>query len=1278
MTLTKGIRYAVITLLLIVLLLVGLIGSLMTQKGLHFALYQATRWVPGLQIAQVQGSWRDLTLKNVGYQMPGVTVKLAELHLSLDVHCLKHLSLCVNALTTSGVDVDVDTAALPPSESEPDTADDKPLSAITTPYPIELRLLKVNNLNVRVDGTAIALAEFRTAAHWQGKTLTIQPSHLQSLKVVQPKPPVEEKKGELSKQVSDKFAQDKAKRKIGKRQPAESIAQEKPLGERLSALFSQPLLPDLPKLQLPLEINVKRLSGDDIQIAGDNQITINHILLRAVAMDSQVRLNTLIVRSPQGNISATGYLQPDKQWPLDLVLNGDVNVAPLKGERLKITAQGNVRDVLSIKANLSGPFKATLAIETELAKAGLPINVALDSPTLQWPLAKQPDYQAKSLRLRLNGSVRNYVLSMRSDIRGRDIPAMQLLFDGKGNEQQFTLQRLRVATLQGHADLNAVLDWRNALSWKGQLRLDGINTAKQWPAWPANLNGKIDTQGSLYGGNWQLALPTLQLDGTVKQNPLNLRGSLSGNQSGQWKIPQLHLSLGQNKIDIRGELSDKLSLDANINAPRLDGNLPGLAGSAKGMIKLRGDSKAPQLLADLTASGLRWQDIALQQLNIKGDIHANQQVEGQLDLQLKGFKQGDMLIHSLSLIAKGSEKQHQLNLTMEGKPFAGQLALSGQFDRNSERWQGRLSNTQFNTPVGEVRLLNTVALDYLHNKQKISIGPHCWRNPNAEVCVPKTLEIGADGEASIDLKRLDLAIAKPFLPKDTALQGVFTGRADVHWQANSDLPQGKLSLIGNGVKITQNVQGHRLPIAFNTLNLNANIDHAQAQLEWLLRIAGNGEFDGNVVVSDPHNRRGLSGNVNIKQLSLAMFNPILAQGEKVQGMLNAALRLGGSVQRPEVFGQLTLDKADFDAQFMPFDITEGRLALQFAGMSSILDGVIKTSKGQISLSGDADWHNLDAWRAKIAAKGKRIRITIPPAVRLDASPDVVLEASPQALALQGSIDIPWARITVQELPEDAVSVSSDEVMLTSEHKPVEPPSMGMAINSHLSIRLGDDVHLDAFGLKARLGGALNVIQDRHGLGLNGQVNIPRGRFHVYGQDLIVRKGEIIFSGSPEQPLLNIEAIRNPDSIEGNVIAGVRITGLADKPKLDIFSDPAMSQQEALSYLLRGQGLDASGADSNAMTSLLVGMGVAKSGKLVGKIGETFGVSNLTLDSQGVGDNSQVVVSGYVLPDLQVKYGVGVFDSLATLTLRYRLMPQLYLEAVSGLNQALDLLYQFEF
>ncbi|MBF4102435.1 translocation/assembly module TamB domain-containing protein [Gallibacterium anatis] len=85
----------------------------------------------------------------------------------------------------------------------------------------------------------------------------------------------------------------------------------------------------------------------------------------------------------------------------------------------------------------------------------------------------------------------------------------------------------------------------------------------------------------------------------------------------------------------------------------------------------------------------------------------------------------------------------------------------------------------------------------------------------------------------------------------------------------------------------------------------------------------------------------------------------------------------------------------------------------------------------------------------------------------------------------------------------------------------------------------------------------------------------------------------------------------------------------------------------------------------------------KTGKAVGQIGETFGIRNLNLETQGLGDQSQVVVSGYLTPRLQVKYGVGLFEPLAELTLRYRLLPKLYLQSVSGTSQAVDLLYQFE-
>lgn len=1245
-----------------------------TSNGLHIALNGAARWVPGLDIASVSGGWRDLTVKGVKYQMPGMAVSVGQLYLSLDLSCFKHSSLCINALTAQDVDVALHTKER--VSSTPTKAIREPATYLSTPYQIILRMFALDNVKVSVDDIAISLAELRTGAQFQAHALTLMPTKINSLMIALPKTlhnPWQQSvlSGvEVMKKVSEQVD------KIAKSAP-QSV--EMPLGETLKLLFAKPLLPDLPEICLPLDITIKEINGKHLRLISDTNVLITHLLLQASSKNQRIQLDNFDVELPQGTLSIQGQVTLTGDLPINMVANSTLNISPLKGEQITLNLDGGLREVLKVIINLSGPVGAQLNVQAHLAEVGLPLAMTLQSKQLKWPLNGESQYEVKDFQLRFNGKAAEYALSTRANIRGHGLPPATLMLDGKGNIEQFKLERLRLGALQGNADLTALLDWSNAIGWNAQLTLSGINSTKQWPECLAKLDGKIITHGSLHRGNWQVQVPVLQLDGNLKHNKVTARGMLSGNADGQWQISNISLTLGRNQLNISGQFDEKSwNLDANIDAPHLDGIFPGLGGTVKGLLKLRGNLHAPQVLADLRACGLQWQALRINQVKIDGDVRSTDQIQGQVAVRVEELKQNTTEVRLLTFNAKGSEKRHQMQLEVDGKPMSGQLAVQGGFDRQQQRWHGNLNNTRFDTPVGEWRLTRPITLQYLNTTQKISIGSHCWQNPNAELCVPKTLEAGKSGEARLMFNRFDLAMFKSFLSAETVLSGVFTAQANISWESGGALPEVKVSLMGNGVKVVQKVLGNTLPITFDILTLNAGLNSGLAQADWLIKLNKNGQFNGHIQVVDPQVRRNITGNINITDISLAKINPTLLRGEKVAGMINANLRLNGSVQKPRLFGQLMLDKVNVQGHWMPFDMIDCRLAMNFNGMTSTLEGLISTKRGQLNVTGDADWRELKAFHARITAKGNKLRVTVQPMIRIDVSPDLVFDATPQLFSLNGSVDIPWARITVQELPESAVSISSDEVMLNNQLKPIQPKTASIVINSNLMIHIGDDVRLDAFGLKARLKGDLKVVQDKKGLGLNGQINIPSGHCYAYGQDLIIRKGQLMFSGSPDQPMLNIEAIRNVESAEDDITAGVRVTGSVDSPKLEIFSDPAKSQQEALSYLLRGQGLHSSGADGNAITSMLISIGVAKSGQLVGKIGEAFGVSDLALDTQWVGDTSQVVVSGYVLPGLQVKYGVGIFDSLATLTLRYRLMPKLYLEAVSGLDQALDLIYQFEF
>jgi len=287
--------------------------------------------------------------------------------------------------------------------------------------------------------------------------------------------------------------------------------------------------------------------------------------------------------------------------------------------------------------------------------------------------------------------------------------------------------------------------------------------------------------------------------------------------------------------------------------------------------------------------------------------------------------------------------------------------------------------------------------------------------------------------------------------------------------------------------------------------------------------------------------------------------------------------------------------------------------------------------------------------------------------------------------------VPWTRIEVDQVPPSAVSPSSDTIIIErpSDEDTSNPAELadgsdtakalneaGMALDVRIGIHIGPDARLEAMGLKTKLRGDLDVRQSKGGVQVFGEVNLVDGTYKSFGQDLQISKGQVLLAGPPSSPRLNIEAIRDPDNTEDDVTAGVRVTGLASSPSVEIFSDPSMDESSALSYLLRGEGLDSDTSSDSAVTSALIGMSLAQSGQVVGQIGETFGVRDLSLDSSGSGDDSQVVVSGYIAPDLKLSYGVGLFSPIAELTLRYKLFRNLYAEAVSGTAQAVDLLYSF--
>ena len=652
-----------------------------------------------------------------------------------------------------------------------------------------------------------------------------------------------------------------------------------------------------------------------------------------------------------------------------------------------------------------------------------------------------------------------------------------------------------------------------------------------------------------------------------------------------------------------------------------------------------------------------------------------------------------MRFESISTTLAGNLASHQLTATVKGGPAPATLSITGGLARDFSRWQGSLDRITVETPLGKAAS-DAATLNVALNNATATLGAHCWQlpagvtkgTPTNRVCVAEPATLGTQGQAHLTVERFDLASLAPLLGPDLRLKGLFTGGASARWDLNQTgvLPQVTLDLQNQGVTVTRETDNGSVVIPFDAITLQAKTTAKDAQVALMVAPQKNGRLTANVTVADVARDRRLRGRITLEKITLDALNELFSSGEVAKGHLEADVGLAGTLAHPELDGFIKLTEADIQDGLVPLDIQPSDMTVHFTGSHSTLDGMLRTSDGEVEMTGSADWSDLTDPKATVRLRTLRdgreetLGLTVPPYAKLNMAADVTASADNKGLNINGEVVIPQGTITIEKLPESAVQPSDDLVMLKRDLTPVKPKSAGLPIHSNLKITVGPKVRVDAFDLKAGLTGSLVMTQGPNGLGLSGNINLRRGRFYAYGQALQITKGEILFAGPIDNPILNLEAIRDPNATEDGVTAGLRVTGSAIKPKVTIYSTPAMSQEAALSYLLRGQGLGSSGSDGQAVATALLGMGLSQTSSIVGSIGNAFGISDLSVGSEGVGDKTKVVVSGHLLPRLQLKYGVGVFDSLATFTLRYRLWPRLYLQGIWDEAQTLDLLYRWEF
>lgn len=923
------------------------------------------------------------------------------------------------------------------------------------------------------------------------------------------------------------------------------------------------------------------------------------------------------------------------------------------------------------------------------------LNIKRSLPALEF-------FNSQKGQLSYQGIPDNYALKLAANLHTNKTPQGDWQVDAKGQKQQLDMSQLSYLGNGGAINGQGQLNWQQGLAWHSQLQLTNLKTEAWLPSVAAQITGATELSGQWNSQHKAVQLAQTQLQGHFNDLPLVIDSQqfniniepLSLAHMPAFYSQQTQITWGENQLKLEGGVTQEtwsLVVDSQLN--NLGQLLPQLQGQLNGLIIVNGQQQQPLLNLDLYAQDIVFdKKIALESATLNGTLNELGQQESHLQLTTHQIEVANRVIPDVSIALQGTQNQHQLTWQLSAEPVIAEGLLQGSLD-NQLNWQGQSERGLVKVRDFLWELQQPFALMWQMQPKQISVAEHCWQAEQAKLCNQEALLASpSQAHANIALTQLEMSRLGALLPEDLAWRGALEGQATVNWVANQPLQFSASLLTNNGeIGLTQE-DGAPLTLPYHQLRLTAknNEDnHIALRFDMQAPNMGQGYVDARI---DPQaTPYQMNGAMLLEKVNLAILKPFLPNMRHLAGEMNLSGGLTGEITRPDFYGEFSLKNGEALAKNIPIDITQTNIQASIRGKEAKISGSLNSGGGVANIAGQAQWHELTP-KLHLNVVGKQLSLVQKPLFTAKVSPNINLNIQPYLVDIKGEALVEDALLQPQALSNNAILLSPDVRVidaLSSQHiKIVKKVAKQWDINADIELLLGDNVFFSGFGLQSKLTGGLRLQQQKQrGMQAVGEIQLDKeAKYEAYGQRLNIRQGQILFAGSIAQPALSIEAIKE---VDGKVV-GVRVDGRANLPNLTLFADTPMSQDEMLGYLLLGRPLYQDGQlaildntntgnnDGALLASAALSLGVKGGQGLASGIGTALGVKDVALSAEGSGDDAQFTVSGYLTPSLYLRYGVGVFTPVNKVTLRYKLTKSVYLEAVSSVESALDLFYNFKF
>ena len=1016
----------------------------------------------------------------------------------------------------------------------------------------------------------------------------------------------------------------------------------------------------------PLEIALARASVDQLIIRGETDTIVEHVELSGMWSGQRLSIAQL----------SGSYQGLDAQADGSIVLSDPIGLSAgvawsteLDDGR-QFIGQADVEGDLSefeFSHELLAPFsvittgRITLGAEphVDLVSTSDAISYTSGERTLTF----------SNGRLALSGWLDAVDAELDGSLIAQDLPPARISGVGSGNTESVQLDSLALEFDRGRVQVSGRLGWAAAIQWALDVAITDVDPSQLFPEWPGALSGVFSVTGSQSADGLAFDADKIALSGVLRGQPVELKGRVRTDGK-RFMLRSVRLASGANYVTVDGTYGGQMALTYDTDIRDLSILGEGWQGAIAASGRLLGTLSAPELEIDATARGLRLPQVTIEGMTLSGRLNPSDP-ESLLSVVAGGVELPQRSIDSIQIEARGVLSAHRLDLNLVAGADALNANISGGW--SGQEWRGQLTRGML-TFAQWGTWEQMAEADIVVARSQLQVGRLCWSDTGAMVC----LEGGVEAEElqfAGQLENLDLRPLQGFLPDGTSVRGALAGEFNITGTLES--PALVFAARSESIDLLYRFAADEDAVETSLRDLLITGGGDPDRFGFELKLTGSQE--SSLALSAELNdwRRPeaqVRGRLRASIPDVAFLSLLYTEVSDWAGSAEADLSLEGSLREPRVAGFLRLQNGRALVRRAGITLTDIRLdALPAAGNRLGIIATARSGEGEVRVDGGIELNSEAGWPLYGTVRGERFTVLQLPGIDVSVSPDLAISGARNTIRLTGQVVTPRAIVELKELPQQAIEVSPD-ITVHRAAEAVSDVKKPLQFFTDLKLVLGEEVRFSGFGLRADLAGQLALRSEpSRAMEGRGVVNITSGRFQAYGQNLEIQNGRLLFDGPLDDPTLNVEAIRRVDS----VTVGVRVRGSGRNPQASIFSEPAMSETDALSYLVIGRPLaQASNAEGANLRNSAVALGLKQAMPITDQFSEAVGLDELGLDPENV-DTGAVMAGKQINSDLYVRYSYGLFSRLGALLLRYRLNSSLSLEARSSEDQSLDLIYTRE-